>query len=270
MNNELKLLAVFPHPDDETLGLGSTLARYAAEGIQTYLICATHGERGWFESEGPNPGFEGVAKIRKAELDCAAKHLGIREVVMFDYLDGDVDQAKPDEIIRRIVTEVRRIKPQVVVTFPPDGIYGHPDHIALSQFTNAALICAADGTYPDLANLPPHRVDKLYYMVDSADVVATSNKAFGGISMDVDGVTRRHIGWEDWQVTTRLDNHAYMDVVAKAIHCHKSQLPGYGPIAEWTAEQLNSVFAIGNFYRAFSLVNGGRQLETDLFEGIKK
>ena len=148
MNNELKLLAVFPHPDDETLGLGSTLARYAAEGIQTYLICATHGERGWFESGGPNPGFEGVAKIRKAELDCAAKHLGIREVVMFDYLDGDVDQAKPDEIIRRIVTEVRRIKPQVAVTFPPDGIYGHPDHIALSQFTNAALICAADGTYP--------------------------------------------------------------------------------------------------------------------------
>ncbi len=270
MNNELKLLAVFPHPDDETLGLGSTLARYAAEGIQTYLICATHGERGWFESEGPNPGFEGVAKIRKAELDCASKHLGIREVVMFDYLDGDVDQAKPDEIIRRIVTEVRRIKPQVVVTFPPDGIYGHPDHIALSQFTNAALICAADGTYPDLANLPPHRVDKLYYMVDSADVVAASNKAFGGISMDVDGVTRRHIGWEDWQVTTRLDNHAYMEVVVRAIHCHKSQLPGYGPIAEWTADQLNSVFAIGNFYRAFSLVNGGRQVETDLFEGLKK
>jgi LmbE family N-acetylglucosaminyl deacetylase len=54
MNGSLKLLAVFPHPDDETLGLGPTLARYAAEGIETYLVCATRGERGWFDSEGPD------------------------------------------------------------------------------------------------------------------------------------------------------------------------------------------------------------------------
>ncbi len=61
MDGALKLLAVFPHPDDESLGLGSTLARYTAEGVETYLVCATRGERGWFESEGPDPGFEGVA-----------------------------------------------------------------------------------------------------------------------------------------------------------------------------------------------------------------
>jgi len=58
MNGSLKLLAVFPHPDDETLGLGSTLARYSAQGIEIYLACATRGERGWFDSEGPDPGLE--------------------------------------------------------------------------------------------------------------------------------------------------------------------------------------------------------------------
>ena len=64
MADPLKLMAIFPHPDDETLGLGSTLARYSAEGVATYLVCATRGERGWFDSEGPNPGLDGVAHSR--------------------------------------------------------------------------------------------------------------------------------------------------------------------------------------------------------------
>ncbi len=159
MNPVLKLLALFPHPDDETLGLGTTLARYAAEGVETYLVCATCGERGWFESEGPNPGWEGVARIREAELRCAAEHLGLREVNFLDYIDGDVDQAVLAEIIGKLVSQIRRIKPQVVVTFAPDGGYGHPDHIALSQFTQGAILCAADAGY--MGDHPPHRVSKL-------------------------------------------------------------------------------------------------------------
>lgn len=269
MNGTLKLLAVFPHPDDETLGLGSTLARYSTQGVETYLVCATRGERGWFDSEGPNPGFEGVARIREAELQCAAEQLGLREVCFLDYIDGDVDQAEPSEIIKKIAAHVRRIQPQVIVTFPPDGAYGHPDHIALSQFTNGALVCAADGNFADADKQPPHRVSKLYYMVDSLDVVNAANEAFGGISMDVDGVTRHHIGWEDWQITTRLDNNKYMEKVRDAIRCHKSQLPGYGPIAEWSVDEPAKVFGLGHFYRTFSLVNGGRKVETDLFEGLR-
>ena len=267
MNNPLKLLAVFPHPDDETLGLGSTMARYSAEGVETYLVCATRGERGWFDSEGPNPGLGGVARIREAELRCAAENLGIKEVTFLDYIDGDVDRADPEEIIEKIVTQIRRIKPQVVVSFGPDGAYGHPDHIALSQFTAAALVCAADASYID--GQPPHRVSKLYYMIDSVDVVDAANKAFGGISMDVDGVTRRHVGWEDWQITTRLDNTKYMDKVQKALRCHKSQLPGFGPIGDWSIDDLSRVFGVGHFYRAYSLVNGGRNVETDLFDGLR-
>src|SRR5512144_1913044 len=114
MNEALKLLAVFPHPDDETLGMGPTLARYSAQGVETYLVCATRGERGWFDSEGPDPGPAQVGRIREAELRCAAEHLGIREVSFLDYIDGDVDQADAEEIIGRLVAHMRRIKPHVV------------------------------------------------------------------------------------------------------------------------------------------------------------
>lgn len=269
MDDPLKLLAVFPHPDDETLGLGSTLARYSAEGVETFLLCATRGERGWFDSEGPNPGLGGVARIREAELRCAAEHLGLREVNFLDYIDGDVDQAGPKEIIKQIVTHIRRIKPQVVVTFPPDGNYGHPDHIALSQFTMSALVCSSDGNFIDANGQSSHRVSKFYYMVDSVEIVRISAESFGGISMDVDGMTRHHVGWEEWQITTRLDNNRFMSVVQKAMQCHQSQLPGYDPISGWSLDELASIFGIGNFYRAYSLVNGGRKVETDLFEGIR-
>src|SRR5574341_908225 len=259
MDDMLKLPAVFPHPDDETLGLGSTFARYSAEGIQTYLVCATRGERGWYDSEGPDPGFEGVARIREAELRCAAENLGIGEVNFLDYIDGDVDQANPEEIIGKIVSHIRRIKPDVVVTFSPDGNYGHPDHIALSQFTTGALVCAADRNFVDANVQSPHRVLKFYYMVDSLDIVNVANEAFGGITIDMDGVTRHHVGWEDWQITTRLDNKEYLDRVQKAMLCHKSQLPGYGPIPDWSLPELAKVFRTGHFYRAYSLVNGGRK-----------
>ena len=269
MNDPLKLLAIFPHPDDETMGLGSTLARYSAERIETHLVCATRGEMGWYDSEGPNPGFEGVGLIRTEELNCAAEHLGLHAVNFLDYVDGYVDKAIPTEIIGKLVTQIRHIKPHVVVTFGPEGNYGHPDHIALSQFTNAALVCAADKSFTSTHAQSAHRVSKFYYMVDSVDMVSAANEAFGGIRMDVDGVTRQHIGWEDWQITTVLDNKSYMDQVQRAIQCHKSQLPGYGPIAEWNLDELSKVFGIGNFYRAYSLVNGGRKLETDLFQGLR-
>jgi LmbE family N-acetylglucosaminyl deacetylase len=269
MADRLKLLAVFPHPDDETLGMGSTLARYAAEGMETYVVCATRGERGWFDSEGLNPGMEAVGRIREAELRCAAESLGLREVSFLDYIDGDVDQAKPEEIIGKIVTHIRRVRPHVVVTFAPDGAYGHPDHIALSQFTQGAIVCAADRNFVDALVQNPHRVLKFYYMVDSLDVVQAANEAFGGIRMDIDGTTRHHVGWEDWQITTSLENNAYLEQVQKAMLCHKSQIPGYHPIDQWPLERLARIFGTGHFYRVFSLVNSGRKKETDLFDGLR-
>jgi LmbE family N-acetylglucosaminyl deacetylase len=268
MGETLRLVAVFPHPDDESLGLGGTLAKYAAENVETYVVCATRGERGWTGVAEENPGLEALGRIREAELRCAASRLGVSELTFLDYIDGDVDQAHPQEIISRIAAHVRRIQPHVVVTFPPDGHYGHPDHIALSQFTGAALVCAADATFRDPDNLAPFSVLKFYYMIDTATLVESIRRVIGPISIVVDGIERNHVGWEAWAVTTRIDTRPYFETVWQAILCHQSQLPGYGPLVELPQEMLLSLWGEGTFYRVFSLVNGGRTVERDLFEGL--
>jgi LmbE family N-acetylglucosaminyl deacetylase len=92
MATGLKLMCVLAHPDDESLGNGGTLAKYAAEGVETYLVTATRGERGWTGSERDDPGLEALGKIREVELFAAASVLGIRRVDFLDYIDGDLDK----------------------------------------------------------------------------------------------------------------------------------------------------------------------------------
>ena len=270
MTDRLKLLTVFAHPDDESMGLGGTLAKYAAEGVETYLVCATRGERGWWESEGPNPGFEGVAMIRTKELENAGKILGLKEIHFLDYIDGDLDQANHEEVIGKIVTHVRRIKPHVVVTFAHDGAYGHPDHIAISQFTNAALVCAADAGYRDAENLPPQRTSKLYYFVDSEEFANLFTKYLGAIEFPMDDQIRGEAPWKDWMITTRVDISSHSKTAWEAILCHKSQLPSLSALVNLPEEEIRKLLTLqGTFYRAMSLVNGGRKVETDLFEGLR-
>jgi len=269
MVEKLKLLAVLPHPDDETFVLGGTLAKYSAEDVKTFLVCATRGEHGWNGPEEEDPGLVTLGRIRETELRCAASHLSLHELNFLDYIDGDVDQANPQEIITRITTHIRRIQPQVVVTFPPDGHYGHPDHIALSQFTGAALQCAADVSFRDLLNLAPFGVSKFYYVVHTKTFVVSVQELIGPLSINVDGVERNHVGWEEWAVTTRIDIRSYFDKVWQAIHCHQSQLPGYGTLLELPQEMLLRLFGEGTFIRVFSLVNGGRTVERDLFDGLR-
>lgn len=268
MATTLKLLAIFPHPDDETLGMGGTLAKYAAEGIDTRLICATRGERGWSGPAAEYPGLTALGQIREAELRCAAEHLGLREVVFLDYIDGDLDQAEPQRIIAALAAEIRRIQPDVVVTFSPDGHYGHPDHIALAQFATAAVLVAADAAH--VSGSKPHRISKLYFMVDSIDLVQVLRDLMGGIHMTVDGVQRSHVGWEDWAITARIDCSAMLDRVWQAVQCHKTQLPGLGGLAELPRELQLRIFGAGDFVRVFSLVNGGRAREDDLFAGLRR
>jgi LmbE family N-acetylglucosaminyl deacetylase len=264
-----KILAILAHPDDETLGMGGTLARYAAEGVETHLVCATRGESGWFGAPSDYPGELTLGEWRTAELQCAAGKLGLRGVHFLGVIDGEVDQADPRAITAQLATHIRTIRPQVVVTFPPDGSYGHPDHIAISQFCAAAIVRAADGTDEELTALPPHCVAKLYYMVDSAGFVSDALKEIGEIGMEVDGVQRRQVGWEEWAITTKIDTWPYFDRVWQAVLCHRSQLPGYGPFVDLPHENLLKFFSQGTFYRVYSLVNGGRTVETDLFAGLR-
>jgi LmbE family N-acetylglucosaminyl deacetylase len=264
-----KLLVSFAHPDDETMGMGGTLAKYSAQGVETYCLCASRGERGWFGPDEQNPGLEKLGQIRTRELESAVKELGMTGLEFLNYIDGEVDQADPEEIIGKIASHIRSIRSQVVVTFPPDGNYGHPDHIAIGQFTSAAIVCAADASYQDPKSLPPYRVQKLYYMVDSERFINLVAPFMEDMTFPVDDQQRGEMAWKEWMVTTRIDMAEYCHTAWHAIQCHQSQLPSLGALAKMHEDAAVAVLAMqGTFYRAFSLVNGGRKLETDLFEGI--
>ena len=261
-------MCVLAHPDDESLGMGGTLAKYAAEGVETYLVTATKGERGRTGSAEPlTP--EAVGRLRQAELFAAARELGVREVSLLGYLDGELDQADPAEAIGRIVAQIRRVKPQVVLTFGPDGAYGHPDHIAICQFTSAAVVCAADPDYEHRDSPATHRVSKLYYMAWRADKWAAYQAALRKLVITVDGAERQATPWADWAVTTVIETSAFLPQVWRAVSCHQSQMAIYRHLSQLTEEHHRSLWSSQEFYRAFSLVNGGRRLESDLFEGLR-
>jgi LmbE family N-acetylglucosaminyl deacetylase len=258
---KLKLMAILAHPDDESLGFGGALAKYAAEGVETYLVCATRGERGRFGSAEVRPTPEVVGRTREAELRAAARELKVKEVHFLDYIDKDLDQADPTEAIDRIVAHLRRVKPQVVMTFGPEGVYGHPDHIAISQFATSAVVAAADNQY---------RTSKLYYMVSTQESWVAYQAAFRDVKSTVDGVERRATPWPDWAITTKVATAAYWKQVWRAVNCHKTQMALYSKLGELTEEHHQALWGTQRFVRAFSLVNGGRKLETDLFEGLRE
>jgi LmbE family N-acetylglucosaminyl deacetylase len=270
VSEPLRLLCVLAHPDDESLGLGGTLAKYALEGVETYLVTATRGERGRFGSGIDFPGFEAVGRMREAELLAAAKVLGLREVRFLDYIDGEVDQAEPAEIIGEIVAEVRRVRPHIVLTFGPEGAYGHPDHIAICQFATAATLCAADSSYPAIGSAAfPHRVSKLYYMAWSQAKWDAYQAGIRDLKSKVDGIERRAAPWADWALTTIVDTHQHWQTVWRAVCCHETQLAIYSQLEGLAEEHHRTMWGTQEFYRAFSLVNGGRSRETDLFDGLR-
>ncbi len=269
MTEAFKLMCVLAHPDDESLGNGGILAKYAAEGVTTSLVTATRGERGWFGDEREYPGLTELGKIREHELLDAAAVLDISSVDFLDYIDGDLDQADPAEVIAKIVGHLRHVRPEVVVTFGPYGGYGHPDHIAISQFTTAAMLEAANPNSLYHQNLAAHRVSKLYYMAETQEIFAVYQSVFGDLVMDIDGVKRGMVTWPGWSVTSRIETWDYWRTVSDAIACHRTQLPAYQVLTQLSEEQREMLWGTQCYYRALSLVNGGRQVETDLFEGLR-
>lgn len=268
----LRLLAILAHPDDETLGLGGTLARYADEGVETYLVTATRGQAGRFKElkrgDPGHPGPEKLGEIRERELHAAAKVLGVHEVTLLDYMDGAIDQADPVRVAAEIAAHVRRVKPHVGVTFPHDGGYGHPDHIAISQLTASALHMAADSKRTDVPG-EPHATAKFYMMAWGDAHWAAYQEAFKKLTSTVDGVERQAKPWPDWELTARLDTRRYWPTVWKAVQSHESQTANYEKLGHLSPENHEGLWGWGTFYRVFSTVNGGRARETDLFEGLR-
>lgn len=262
-------MCVVAHPDDESLGMGGTLARYAAEGVETHLLMATKGERGRFGTAKESPGMAVVGQARARELLDAAAILRLTEVNFLGYIDGMLDQARPAEIIARISRSIRRVRPQVVITFGPEGGYGHPDHIAISQFTTAAVVKAADPFF-ETVGLLPHSVSKLYYMAWPSAKWEVFQAAFKELASNVDGIRRVAAPYPDWAITTRIDTSRHWRTAWEAIRSHKTQMDIYGKLEQLTEAQHLTLWGQQEYYRAFSLVNGGRQVESCLFEGINE
>jgi LmbE family N-acetylglucosaminyl deacetylase len=172
-------MAVLAHPDDESFGMGGTLAMYARQGVAVHLVCATRGEAGEVDPAYLR-GFHTIAERREAELRCASELLGLAGVHFLDYRDSGMPGAPDnqhaqalinapiDEVAAKVTTRIRQVKPQVVITSDPIGGYRHPDHIHIQQATVKAFHAAGIiQTYPD--SLPAFQPQRLFYHIFPRD-----------------------------------------------------------------------------------------------------
>ncbi len=197
------ILLVYAHPDDESFSAGGTIAKYAAQGVEIRLLCATRGEAG--KTAGVCEADQ-LGQIREAETREAAKVLGIREVHFLDYRDKELSKADPLEAALKIARVVREFRPEVVITFGPDGSSGHQDHIAIHHYTVSGLKLAAR---PDLPELPgePFRVPRVYYPAFPSRI----KKALG------------HADSNRSEPDTVIDTAAFATSKTAALKCHRTQ-----------------------------------------------
>ena len=274
------LLAVFAHPDDE-LSAGGTLAHYARTGAHAHLICATRGEVG--DAPPDLKGFASVGEMREAELQCASNNLGLESVHFLGYRDsgmpGSPDNAHPqslvsaplDEVAQKIAAHIRRVKPQVVITFDPIGGYRHPDHIAIHQATVAAFQIAGDPAR-DIEGMPPYAPQKLYLVVFSRAFLRAAvgllrlfrqDPTHFGKNRDVDITSFVQV---DYPTHARIDVRDALTQKERATACHSSQMGGMGGAPARLAMRL---FSGAETYMRAIPANPPAHLERDLFEGIE-
>ena len=227
------LMIVHAHPDDESSQTGGTLARYAAAGCHTVLVTCTDGARGDAGGTGAKPGDDGhdphrVAAHRSGELDAAAIALGVGEVVKLGYPDSglptdgervaaDAFSARPPgPMVTRMVELIQRHQPDVLVTYPPNGLSGHPDHIRTHE-----LVAAAHGAVANDSG--GSHVPRLYYIAMSVSrlrtVQADVRGAFGADAW----VPPDDLGVDDSEVTTVIDVAPFWPQKLAALAAHASQ-----------------------------------------------
>jgi LmbE family N-acetylglucosaminyl deacetylase len=274
------LLAVLAHPDDESFGMGGTLALYASRGVEVHLVCATRGEVGEATPE-LLKGFDSIASLRESELKCAAGILGLAGVHFLDYRDsgmpGTADNNHPralsaqplDEVAMKIVRMIRKLKPQVVLTFDPIGGYRHPDHIAIQQATVRACEQAGNPIFaPDC--LPVHQPARLFFhkmpngllkfAVKILPLVGKDPHKFGS-NGDIDLVPIAEV---NFPTHARIDIRPVLKKKEAAGACHASQGGGRmgGGILSLLMRLFNGSEA---FMRAIPPALPGESLATDLF-----
>ncbi len=196
--NPMTLLVVTAHPDDEAFGTSGTLARYAAEGIRTVLICVTRGEAG--QTGGLADSSADLAELRSDELRCSAQLIGLSDLYVLDYPDGGASGWDLPALTAQLGGLIDALRPEVVVTFDQYGVTYHPDHIAVHR----AVVDAVEAAPGHLG------VRRLFYQVVTCQELANPEGAeFACVSPDAVEVT--------------VDIRAFEPVKRVALGCHRTQ-----------------------------------------------
>jgi N-acetyl-1-D-myo-inositol-2-amino-2-deoxy-alpha-D-glucopyranoside deacetylase len=287
MATEKVLIFVGGHPDDESFGMGATLAQYALQGVKVYYVCATRGEAGDVAPEFLK-NYKSIAELRTQELECAAKELGLAGVIYLNYRDsgmiGSPDNKNPqafmnaplDEAAGKVVAIFRQLKPQVVVTNDPVGGYHHPDHIMAHKAARKAFYAAGDPKqYPEAG--APYQPQKLYYGIFPHRWLRMNVRIMKLLGKDV-----KHFGKNgdidmEAMVKDEFPVHAIIKIDkkaslirGKAAACHASQGGGVGGMRRrgimWLINKLTG--PRDSYMRDYPEVKGHLR-ENDLFEGVK-
>lgn len=281
MTNKRTLLAVLAHPDDETFGMGGTLALYARRGVNVHLITATNGDVGEVDANYLK-GYKSIADRRISELKCAAKLLQITKLHFLNYRDsgmaGTPDNKNPRALaaqpVERVAAQVahiiREIKPQVVITFDPIGGYYHPDHIASHKSAVLGFKMAADKKFKD--KLPPWQADKLYFSVfphGFLKVAVFITKMVGkdpskwGRNGDID---MESIAKVSYPVNARINYREVAEIKDEASACHASQ--GGMEMSRGFLGWFRHTFQSNETFMRDYPRPARRTIERDLFSGI--
>src|SRR3979490_2183195 len=284
MPTQRTLVAVHAHPDDECLGTGGILSRYAAEGVRTVLVTCTDGAVG----EISDPALatpENLVEVRARELDAAVQLLGISRLVKLGYRDsgmaGTADNDNPasfhqaplDGAVEGVVQVIRAERPEVIVTYDERGGYGHPDHIRAHQVAVAAFEAAGDDSRFPAAG-PAWAPTRLYYSVvpRSAMLRFMERLREAGIEMPFsrpdsdtapEAPEEMPFGVDDDQVTTTVDVSAYIEAKRAAIESHRTQMGPEQFFMKLPTELFVEAFGRETFQR---VAGSGPKPETDLFD----
>lgn len=247
-----KILGIFAHPDDESMGPGGSLAKYAAAGHRVAFVTATDGGAGRYFIERPLDNAE-LREARRRETEEAARILGIEFLGFLGWEDGALQKKSVLDVENAFAAIIRREKPEVIVTFHGSGISHHPDHRVVALAAQGAFLGAARaGWYadPNVEALPPHAAAKLYFYTVRRTAIEKVDWP------------RAVYASPDSEITTVVDTRATADVRWRAIRAHRTQRDG--PPFERLYEA--GVFAEECFVRIFPSWRPGDPAETDLLE----
>lgn len=264
-------MAVVAHPDDEAFGLGGTLAKYAAEGCDVHVVTATRGEAG--DIRDPElANRANLPQVREQELRCACDTYGIHPPHFLDYVDGQLPIVHQGQAVGKIVRLLRELRPQVLITFGPDGIYCHYDHMAVHRWATAAYDMAADEScFPDQIrdSCELHQVRKLYYQVLSEEALTAMSPEGQAASVMMDGVPFPMVGWPPEKITTAIDVSDQLETKLKGLMCHATQIDVTSELEGVDVAQMAQAFGRETYVLARCTVGWPDGVETDLLRGLR-